>query len=170
MAIANEEALKKRAGNLGALNGIELALVSLQPDPNQTEARLELHFYNENELVGIRAAANPQAFFSITGGHRLRAGSAEGQVKVVAVDPNPPPNNTKALILTVRPIGDYSTYTLSIDMGAVANIDPVFSEIEFKFRPGCFSVNCAPEVPQPRDAIFTRRREASDARLREQSN
>jgi len=43
---------------------------------------------------------------------------------------------------TVEPIGDYSTYTLNINN---KNIDPIFNEIKFKFRPGCFNINCAPD-------------------------
>jgi hypothetical protein len=48
------------------------------------------------------------------------------------------------LTLVVRPIGDYSTYTLRTGP-ALAGIDPVFSELGFKFRPGCFSTDCHPE-------------------------
>ena len=147
MVIMNEDALKQRAKDLGALNGIDLALVSLQPSGDPTEARIELHFHNKHQLAIIRADG-PKAFF-ITGGHRIRAGKAEGQVRVVDVDANPPPNSPKAVILTVKPIGDYSTYTLAIDMTAVSNIDPVFSEVEFKFRPGCFNVNCAERETGP---------------------
>ena len=48
------------------------------------------------------------------------------------------------LNLVVRPIGDYSTYTLGTGP-AVPGFDPVFAEVGFKFRPGCFSTNCAPD-------------------------
>src|SRR5262249_10040898 len=41
----------------------------------------------------------------------------------------------------------YSVYTLSIDH---PNIDPLFSSIRFKFRPGCFNVDCSPDwTPAP---------------------
>jgi hypothetical protein len=154
MVITNEDALAARAGTLGTLNGIELALVSLQPNADPTEARIELHFYNENELDVIRDDPKNKEFFHITGGHRMRAGSADGQVQVVAVDPTfPNAHSPRVLVLTVAPIGDYSTYTLAIDMSVVSNIDPVFKEIDFKFRPGCFNVNCAPEwEPSPKPA------------------
>ena len=55
------------------------------------------------------------------------------------------PTDDKVLQLTVKPIGDYSTYTLSL---VYQNIDPIFSEIEFKFRPGCFN-NCLPDWEAP---------------------
>ena len=48
MTIFNQEALNERARNLGALNGVRLALVSLTPPVNPTQALLELHFYNAN--------------------------------------------------------------------------------------------------------------------------
>lgn len=50
------------------------------------------------------------------------------------------------LILTVSPVGGYATYTLVIDD---LNIDPLFRAVDFKFRPGCFNINCRrrPEAP-----------------------
>jgi len=53
------------------------------------------------------------------------------------------------LTLVVGPIGDYSTYTLGTGP-VVPGFDPVFDEIGFKFRPGCFSTDCAPAwAPAP---------------------
>ncbi|MBS1912262.1 MAG: baseplate J/gp47 family protein [Bacteroidetes bacterium] len=121
-------------------------------------ADLHLHFYNQNYLAEISAACNAMVSpvpanraFPITGGHRLRAGSLAGQVQVVHVSQPDPSQAT--LLLRVEPIGDYSTYTLSIDTTAFAAvmpafnpiIDPLFGEVAFKFRPGCFNTNCAPE-------------------------
>ena len=64
------------------------------------------------------------------------------------------------LVVRVSPIGDYSTYTLGISAPAGAGwvLDPLFAEISFKFRPGCFNSNCAPEWepaarPLPEPAI-----------------
>jgi len=58
---------------------------------------------------------------------------------------------TNTLRLTVVPIGDYSTYTLALrdpdptkPNTPYPGIDPIFHAIEFKFRPGCFNLNCAP--------------------------
>ena len=46
------------------------------------------------------------------------------------------------LRLKVAPVGDYSTYTLSLFKDG---FDPLFGELPFKFRPGCFNLNCAPD-------------------------
>jgi hypothetical protein len=147
MAILDEEALAERARNLDAngLNGLRLALVALHPAAAPTEARLEVHFHNDHELAAILAEAAggtaPRDLFPIRGGHRLRGGAAAGQVQVTDIQPGP---DVRSLSLTVRPIGDYSTYRLAVQH---ANMDPVFDEIAFKFRPGCFSTDCAPERP-----------------------
>jgi len=156
MAIHNQEALDKRADNLGAhnLNGLKFVLVTLHPVSNPTEAHLEVHFYNNKEISNILAdtqgpshTRDPSLIFPISGGHRISGGLASDQVKVTAISGNP---TDTFLELTVKPIGDYSTYTLSIDY---QNIDPVFSEIHFKFRPGCFNTDCAPDwkpAPEPK--------------------
>jgi hypothetical protein len=154
MAIVNQEALAERARNLGALNGFQLVLVSLQPAAGPLEARLEVHFHNDNQLAAILAAvaADPMAarqIFPISGGHRLLAGTALGQVQINAIAAGPAPN---VLVLTVAPIGDYSSYTLGL---VHPNIDPLLSELPFKFRPGCFSIDCAPDwtsAPAPKDS------------------
>ena len=152
MTIKNQEALNERANNLGEFNGIRLLLVSLSPAVNPTEAILSVYFYNNNQLNNIASeiAMNParaKVIFPITGGHRILGGSATGEVQVWAAIADA--NDNKILHLTVRPIGDYSTYTLSV---VYDKIDPIFSEIGFKFRPGCFN-NCAPDwdaLPKPK--------------------
>ncbi|HBB31395.1 MAG TPA: hypothetical protein DDZ80_19580 [Cyanobacteria bacterium UBA8803] len=152
MAIKNQEALDERANNLGSFNGIRLVLVSLSPELKPTAAILTVYFYNSNELSNIVStiATNPdraKEIFPITGGHRILGGSLTGQVQVSTVTEDAA--DDKVLHLTVQPIGDYSTYTLSV---VYQNIDPIFSEIGFKFRPGCFN-NCAPDwdaPPQPK--------------------
>ena len=148
MAIKNQEALKERANNLGMFNGIRLVLVSLSPAVDPTEAILTVHFYNNNELSTIVSeitanSARGKDIFPITGGHRIVGGSLTGQVQVFAVAEDS--EDDKVLHLTVRPIGDYSSYTLSV---VYNHIDPIFSEIDFKFRPGCFN-NCAPDWDAP---------------------
>ncbi|MCU0541830.1 MAG: baseplate J/gp47 family protein [Oscillatoriaceae cyanobacterium Prado104] len=137
MAIFHQEVLEKRAENLDAkgLNGMELVLVNLQPAVNPTEAILEVHFFNNRELTNIINVRN----FVISGGHRVLGGPATGQVQVSAIARPATPN---ILLLTVSPIGDYSTYTLSLNH---PKIDHLFSELKFKFRPGCFSTECAPK-------------------------
>lgn len=143
MAIPNQEALNERARNLGSLNGLRLVLVRLNPAVNPTEARLTLYFFNHNEIGNILAAAATLAgarkTFAIAGGHRMVAGPLAGQVQTVAVTGNPANNFME---LTVKPIGDYSVYTLHIEH---PNIDPIFSSLRFKFRPGCFNADCSPD-------------------------
>jgi hypothetical protein len=99
-------------------------------------------------------------------GSRARAVEAGGRLAVVAertfdlavtssrgdpgngrgtgFDTTPARPPADVLNLVVRPIGDYSTYTLGTGP-AVPGFDPVFAEVGFKFRPGCFSTNCAPD-------------------------
>lgn len=145
MAIVNEEALAERVRNLGALNGIRLILVTVPPGGMPDRAQLEVRFHNVNGLAAIVAAValNPalaRSIFPIRGGHRRRAGSATGQVQVTAVVAGASPS---VLNLTLAPIGDYSTYTLGAS-DPVFDALPALSEVKFKFRPGCFSTECAP--------------------------
>jgi Baseplate J-like protein len=154
MTIVNTEALQARAKSLDAngLNGMQRVLVTLGPPVNPTVAHLEVQFYTPHELANIVTdiggnLALGKQIFPISGGHRVLAGSALGQVQVVAIAQP----TTTTLDLTVAPIGDYSTYTLSLNY---RNIDPILNEVPFKFRPGCFSSDCAPEwtpTPNPSD-------------------
>jgi hypothetical protein len=143
MAIRNREALNERANNLGTLNGMRLVLVRLDPAVNPTSAILTVHFFNNNEIGNILAAAGTPAgarqTFPIAGGTRVPAGPLTGHVQTVAVTGNAADN---FMDLTVTPIGDYSVYMLSLDH---PNIDPLFSALTFKFRPGCFNADCAPD-------------------------
>ena len=147
MAIKNQEALNERANNLEArgLNGFRQVLVTLHPDPNPTEAHLQVYFHNSIGLADILAdPSDPKLIFPITGGYRVPAGPGTDQVKVISVSGNPSENY---LILTVTPIGDYSTYKLNANyyQDSTTLFDPIFNEIDFKFRPGCFSIDCAPD-------------------------
>lgn len=138
------EALAARARNLGALNGLKLVFVTLDTPPSPAFALLDLEFYNSNALSPLPAKTD----FQLNGGTRLRAGSNPGDVQVTQVSAGAAPN---MLRLRVEPIGDYSTYTLTI---AKPEVDPLFNGIPFKFRPGCFNLNCAPgwgASPPPQD-------------------
>jgi hypothetical protein len=143
MPIPNQEALNQRSRNLGAFNGIRMVLVRLNPPVNPTQAKLTLFFFNNNEIANILAAtgtpATARLTFPISGGHRVVAGPLVGQVQTVAVSGNAADNFME---LTVEPVGDYSVYTLHIEH---PNIDPLFSSIRFKFRPGCFNADCLPD-------------------------
>jgi hypothetical protein len=144
---------------LTPFNGIRMVLVT-KVDSTNDQADLDVHFYNRNYFNDM-VAADKVALFPISGGHRIIAGPATGQIrvtKVIDLYPNTP--QQAILRLTVQPIGDYSTYTLSINTsiktqsGSTIQIDPLFSEIDFKFRPGCFGIDCAPEwkpAPAPKD-------------------
>jgi hypothetical protein len=141
-------------------NGINLVFVSLAAGV----ATLEVQFFNRNFLntiidkYDLESPLDPavaRRIFTLSGGQRLVAGAAAGQVQVRTIAKSADfdaPNSTQptTLVLTVTPIGDYSTYTLTVNgsefpaAGPVI-MDPVFNEIDFKFRPGCFNINCAPD-------------------------
>jgi Baseplate J-like protein len=166
MSIINTELLQDRGGELKGkgLNGIKFVLVSLLNDTTDpTEAHLHVHFYNELWLSDIKTGFNPtdkatRDMLSIAGGHRVTAGWEKGQVHVVSAeyDDTLIPQST-ILDLGVTPIGDYSSYTLIVtfDNGSGQKIYPMLSQINFKFRPGCFNIDCAPArqtIPTPKEA------------------
>jgi hypothetical protein len=145
----DQEVLEERARNLDArnLNGIARVFVRLLPAIAPTETWLDLEFHTTHVLAAILAEIGggtaAHAIFPITGGTRLRAGPSPGQVRVNQVLAGLVPNQLR---LRVTPIGDYSTYTLSINPFGGINplgIDPLLSEIDFKFRPACFNLDCA---------------------------
>jgi baseplate J-like protein len=126
------------------LDGLKLALVSLPPGLNPDHADIELRFFNGLHVAAILAdiGSDPvraRQVFRIRGGSRIVAGNTDGQVRVTAVAGI---DGTR-VTLRVEPVGDYSTYTLELVWNA-SLIDPFFSAIGFKFRPGCFTNDCAP--------------------------
>jgi hypothetical protein len=147
LSIFDEEKLKDRALELkqhAELNGIDFLIVTLENSPIPSKAFLELHFYNSNELANI-SSENPDMLpiiLPITGGDSILAAKNPNQVKVTEVQPN---LAESILTLVVSPIGDYSVYELKI---SYQNIDPhpIFSKINFKFRPGCFNLDCKPDL------------------------
>jgi hypothetical protein len=149
--IFDAEALAKRAQNLGAkgLNGIKLAFVSLEPAGTPDHAWLDVEFYTTVDLAAILNDINVNAvpvksIFRVTGGVRIAAGDGIGQVQATDAQPGATANIIR---VRVEPIGDYSTYTLAVDYAPanVSHFDPLFSDVDFKFRPGCFNLNCAPD-------------------------
>lgn len=152
MAIKNEEALQVRGESLEGLglNGIKLILVgTLVTAVEPTVAHLQVHFYNSLFLGNIATDFDPddedkQKILTVSGGHRLTAGWQSGQVHVASAVVNGSDNTV--LDITISPIGDYSTYTLTVTYisGGPQKIDPILSSIPFKFRPGCFNIDCAP--------------------------
>lgn len=145
----DDEVLAERARNLAArnLNGIERVFVNLLPAAGPTDAWLDLEFHTTHILATILTAigggATPHSIFPVSGGVRLRGGAAAGQVRVVQVIAGAAPNQLR---LQINPIGDYSTYTLAVNF---AGIDPLLAEIDFKFRPACFNLNCAADESFP---------------------
>jgi hypothetical protein len=146
----NQNALAARSRSLGALNGIDFALMQLDSSSPPVYGVLELHFFNDRHLDDLVTAANtPAAMWSlvpITGGDRILAGPLSGQVqatKLVHSDP-------QVLQVTLAPVGDYSRYTLTLQQ---TGFDPIFSQFIFRFRPGCFSSNCMPLVTYPPAAV-----------------
>ena len=88
---------------------------------------------------GRLAIASSRAFgFTVTSDRPVRADGRSTGFGTAGVSPP-----ADVLVMVVRPVGDYSTYTLTTGPG-VAGFDPVFDEIGFKFRPACFSTDCAP--------------------------
>lgn len=143
-AIEFRDLVDDRADRLAdhGVNGLRLALVSL----GAGFAHVELRFWNGLHLAAILAEiggdpTRARQVFRIQGGSRVTAGSATGQVQVTGVTAI----DATRLRLRVEPIGDYSTYTIVLVWDA-AQIDPFFSSIGFKFRPGCFSNDCAPAL------------------------
>jgi hypothetical protein len=129
------------------LNGMRLALVALPAGPNPTHADIDLRFWNSRHVATIVAeiTANPARagqIFRVRGGSRVPAGNLPGQVQVISVSPIDPTR----LQLTVVPMGDYSTYWIELVWDA-SLIDPFFATLGFKFRPGCFTNDCAPTLP-----------------------
>ncbi|HTM23106.1 MAG TPA: hypothetical protein VL172_21445, partial [Kofleriaceae bacterium] len=140
MSLVHQEMLEQRAEGLTAaeLNGLEMVIVELDPPDAPVRALLDVYFYNDRGVADMVADTSdlPRHRFPIVGGQRRRAGAQAGQVQVTAVAAGA---EDRALRLTVEPVGDYSTYRLTIQF---RDIDPVFSELPFKFRPGCFTTDC----------------------------
>ncbi len=156
MAIINQEALSERASGLKdmGLNGMKFLQVDkLETTGDKPHAEIIVYFFNAEIIKEtLEEKKLKPDHFSISGGQRKPAGKEDGQVKVVEILENSEENSIK---LIIRPIGDYSTYTLHLEH---EDMDPLFSEIRFKFRPGCFNINCAPgwelgEKPKNEPAI-----------------
>src|SRR5262249_39833868 len=82
MTVIDTDAREARASALETknINGFDFVLVSLA---GQTAAPLEVHFLNANRLPQLLAAAAPaKTLFPISGGQRVRAGAASGEVQV----------------------------------------------------------------------------------------
>lgn len=145
--LRNEERLGDRARDLDAkgLNAFKLAYVTLEAVPKPGFAWLEVEFWNDNALAPLP----PKEAFKVQGAERHRAGNPARPVQVVDVQAG---SNASTLKLKIAPVGDYSTYLLSttaVGLSAPGNalplaMDPLLNALPFKFRPGCFNLNCTP--------------------------
>jgi hypothetical protein len=149
MEIYDQEELERRGDHLGTLNGIELIFVELDETVMPPVARLTVEFFNGNILAAIvddvqNNAIPPTTFFHIRGGRRVVGGENPGEIQVTDVEAVAA--NDVALRLTVEPLGDYSTYVLE---ALHPDIDEIFRRKGFKFRPGCFNLNCRPDRMAP---------------------
>jgi hypothetical protein len=139
----NQNALAARSRALGTLNGIDFGLMTLDSATPPQFGVLEMHFFNDQHLDDlVTAASTPAAMWAllpVIGGERILAGPMSGQVQVIKLLHSAP----QVLQVTIAPVGDYSRYTLTI---LQAGFDPIFGQIVFRFRPGCFSSNCSPLV------------------------
>jgi len=146
--IFNNEQLADRADDLTTHNGMERLFVTLDDSSSPPGfAWLEVEFYNAVALTDIvndigAALKHTNDVFAIGGGSRIRGDAPpdRGPIQVTEVAAVTGTNNLK---LKVAPIGDYSSYRLKIIDSSYA-FDPLFSQLSFKFRPGCFNSNCAP--------------------------
>jgi hypothetical protein len=146
----NQNALAARSRALGSLNGIDFGLMQLDAATPPAFGVLELHFFNDQHLDDLVAAASsPAAIWSlvpIIGGDHILAGPLSGQVQVTTLVHSAP----QVLQVSISPVGDYSRYTLTLQQDG---FDPIFSQFIFRFRPGCFSANCTPLASYPPAAI-----------------
>lgn len=151
--ILDAELLAERASTLESTghNGFSLVYVKLDASEPPLFATLEVEFVNTIAL----ATLPPRDAFTVEGG--VRRNRQNVQVTAVAAIAG----QSNALRLTLQPIGDYSTYTLTTTFDGVAvpgdalprAMDPLFNRLPFKFRPGCFNLACAPagSSPPPED-------------------
>ncbi|MFW9872765.1 MAG: baseplate J/gp47 family protein [Candidatus Thorarchaeota archaeon] len=137
-----EEKIRIRANSLkdNNLNGFDFLRVNVL---NETRTELEVYFLNQKHLNVIlnEGKKNPSKLFPIKGGERIIAGPKEDQLKVINITDG---DSNNPLKLTIQPTGDYSVYTLRFNEIDKKNplFDPLFSEIQFKMRPGCFNSIC----------------------------
>ncbi|HTL32364.1 MAG TPA: hypothetical protein VL326_04540, partial [Kofleriaceae bacterium] len=148
MPFVDQDALAHRATLAPGLARLQQVRVTIDATVSPPQALLDVKFWTPDPVLAIAMDPRPPAeVFPILGGHRVPAGSAPGMVQVVSIAVTAAPDTLR---LVVAPVGDYSTYSLTLDSSPQ---DPLFASIDFKFRPGCFFVDCAPEWPRPPEPI-----------------
>jgi hypothetical protein len=126
--------------------------VTLDPAPTPTFALLDVEFHNANHLHRCRRSPT-----SIERRHAFARRHRSGPGAVTSVAAGPTPNTLR---LRLEPIGDYSTYTLSIDGRSSIRCSAACRSSSA----GCFNLNCAPSGTPP--APPASRRSTTCARLR----
>lgn len=157
--LRNDERLEDRARDLDAksLNAFRLTYVTLEAAPKPSFAWLDVEFWNDNALTPLP----PKEAFTVQGAPRQRAGNPARAVQVVQVLAG----TANTLRLKLAPVGDYSTYLLSTTAAGLSSpanllplaMDPLLNALPFKFRPGCFNLNCTPAdrvKPPPSDPVI----------------
>ena len=165
-AIVDQDALDRpRRRNLGTLNGIDFVLVDLEPagSPDRGPARAALLQHERARRHPRRRRAprrGARQIFPIAGGHRVprrarrRPGADDGRRRGR--------RRRTILVLTVEPIGDYSTYTLRSSRTRTSTRSS--ADVGFKFRPGCFTHRLRARLVPPPTRRCPRRRSTTSPR------
>lgn len=170
MEIFDEELKLDRANDLDEYNGIKRVFLTLEPvtAPDLPGyALLDVEFFNSQYLDKIDYEINvnhilPTRFIKVTGGSKIVADIESNQLQVEQLAYV---GGSLTLQIKINGVGDYSRYTLflefydnKLDSGGIPipdgdggfvqenKIDPLFSMLVFKFRPGCFNSNCKSTV------------------------
>jgi hypothetical protein len=145
----------------------------VRPDGLAAEETLTIASSGTTSTVALAAGATPATIagaITAAAGPAVRALAVAGRIAILARTLDVTVSSTRVdgrdgrssgfgiaasapapdvLGIVVEPVGDYSTYTLGTG-AAVAAVDPLFDELPFKFRPGCFTTDCAPAwTPAP---------------------
>jgi len=85
MSFTDDDSRDARGAQLEAagLNGFDFVLVTLPAGADPPAAQLEVHFLNANRLPALLASGDPPpTLLPVSGGSRIRAGEATGEVQV----------------------------------------------------------------------------------------
>ena len=116
------------------LNGVDFVeVLDNTAPPGMAQKLVDLTFLKPDGLAGL----GPQNF-AITGGVRING------IVVLSVTLQP---DGRTLQLALDQAGDFSPYTLSVNVSPLDNIDPQLSRVTFSFKVECPSnFDCADEI------------------------
>lgn len=141
--LCRDDAARRAAVRAGALNGLDYVEVD-----DADRHRLTVVFLRK--LGDVREQLTAESF-RLCGGVRVRDPVVVG----VEVCEHADPETDDCAVLTVEPIGDFSTYTLRVvgdDGGAHPAFDPCYSSLEVDFQAMCPSpLDCVTvqDCPEP---------------------